>query len=130
MWGKTIEEVQQLDFDRTPVTQEDIEQLAIVQGQPVKRFIELVGVLFNEVPALTECGDTRFHLRVPNQAATIPFVTTMAGVLTAAEIVKDQYAPEMVLNNWFDHNMLWVPKPNRHQFRPRISSCQFCEVGA
>lgn len=126
MWGKAVEEVRQLELEGTPVTEEDIRQLAYVQNQPIDRFVELIGRPFDQVPALTECGDTRFNLQVPNQAATIPFVTTMAGVLIAAEIIKDQIAPAMILRNWFEHNMLWEPKANRYRFRNRVPLCQFC----
>jgi len=126
MWGKSLDEVRLLALERALVSQSDIEQLAYVQNQPIERFAELVGMPFDRVPAITECGDTRFNLQVPNQAATIPFVTTMAGVLIASEIVKDHIARATVLNNWFEHNMFWEPKLNRYRFRPRVSSCQIC----
>lgn len=125
-WGKSVDEVRQLYENRTPVTRDDVARLAHVQGQAVENFAELVGIPFNQVPAMTECGNTRFNLRVPSQEATLPFVTTMAGILVAAELVKDQYAPNYQLYNWFEHNLLWSPKSNRHRFLPRTKNCSFC----
>lgn len=131
IWGKKEGEVRQLHRDAAPVTEQDITTLAQVQNQPVENFRDLIGIPFNEVPALTECGDTHFDLQVPNQVATLPFQTTMAGVLLAAEVIKDRYAPEWVLSNWFEHNMLWVPKPQLHRFRRRLENCAICrEVSA
>lgn len=126
IWGKSFEQVLQLELERTPVTQADIERLARVQGQPVERYTSLLGMPFDEIPSVTECGDTRFDLREPNQAASIPFVTTMAGVLIACEVVKDHIASDFVLNNWFDHDMFWVPKPTRYRFRDSKPSCHIC----
>jgi molybdopterin/thiamine biosynthesis adenylyltransferase len=125
-WGRSMEEVKRLYMERAPVTEGDIMLLAHVQGRAVEEFAELLGVPFDQVPAITECGQSHFDLRVPNQVATLPFVTTMAGVLLAAEVIKEQCAPEFALRNWFDHDMLWIPKLNRYRFSPRLGSCSFC----
>lgn len=126
MWGKQVDTVRRMYVERAPVTVHDISVLAEVQGRSVDDFAELEGLPFDQVPALTECGQTHLDLREPNQVATLPFVATMAGVLLAAEVIKERLMPEAALRNWFDHDMLWVPKTSRHRFRPPVSSCQFC----
>ena len=125
MWGKTVDEVKKLYFDRMPVTLDDILRLAEVQGQASDRYTSLIGIPFDQVPAMTECGDTHFNLQVPNQAASLPFITTIAGILIAAEIVKDHLNTKYGLNNWFEHNLLWIPKGKLHRFRRRLEYCEF-----
>ncbi|MCI0590816.1 MAG: ThiF family adenylyltransferase [Gammaproteobacteria bacterium] len=123
MWGKTMDVIHELYIARAPVQWVDIAELAEVQGRPIADFVELLGRPFDEVPQLTECGQSRFDLQIPNQAATLPFVTAIAGVLVAAEVVKNQCAPRLTLRNWFEHDLLWSPKPDRHRFRRRILDC-------
>lgn len=123
MWGKTLEEVRELDRTQTPVRPADLVRLAETQGRPEADFQDLLSLPFDKVPQLTECGDSHFNLRVPNQAATLPFVTATAGVLLAAELVKERHAPDWALRNWFAHDLLWRPKPDRHRFRRRTSDC-------
>jgi molybdopterin/thiamine biosynthesis adenylyltransferase len=123
MWGKTAAAVRELYVARVPVQLADVERLADVQGRPASDFAELLGLPFDQVPRQTECGQSHFNLQVPNQAATLPFVTAMAGVLVAAEVVKDQSAPRLALRNWFEHDLLWHPKPDRHRFRRQVPGC-------
>jgi tRNA A37 threonylcarbamoyladenosine dehydratase len=123
MWGKTVDEVRKLYGARAPVQPADIERLAEVQGRLAADFADLLSLPFDEAPRLTECGQSHFNLQAPNQAATLPFVTAMAGVLVAAEIVKDRYAPQRALRNWFEHDLLWHPKRDRHRFRRRLTDC-------
>lgn len=53
-------------------------------------------------------------------------MTTRVGLTIAAEIIKDIYFPQFALNNWFEPNMFWLPKPNRHRFRDRKNNCHIC----
>ncbi len=113
-------------MEQSPVSKGDLTRLAEIQGRSIHEFDELLGVPFDNVPAITECGQSHFNLQVPNQMASLPFVTTMAGVLIAAEVIKDLTMPDQVIYNWFEHDLLWVPRFERYRFRPPISSCRFC----
>lgn len=126
MWGKSFEGFMKLVSSNAVVTIDDITLLAQVQGKNPEEFFPFLGVPFNQVPSMSDCGDARFDLHVPNQVASLPFVTTMAGLAVAAELVKDIYFPEFVLNNWFEHNMFWLPKPDRYRYRDRKAGCHIC----
>lgn len=127
MWGKNVEEMKKLFNTESKADEASLQRLAEIQGRPISDFLELLGMKFNDIPAITECGETRLTLKVPNQVATLPFVTTIAGVLLAAEVIKELYLPSNTLQNWFEHNLLWIPKRNRYRFRARDKNCNFCE---
>ena len=126
MWGRSFDEFMKLVYKDAIVTDGDIAILAQVQGKNPEEFNRFLGVPFSRVPSMSDCGDARFNLHVPNQVATLPFVTTMGGLTIAAEIIKDIYFPQFALNNWFEHNMFWLPKPDRHRFRDRKDECHIC----
>lgn len=125
-WGIPFEEFTKLVHGGTPVTQTHISQLAKVQGREPQDYEEFRGISFMDVPSWSDCGEARFNLVAPNQVASLPFVTTMAGVLLAVEVIKGLIMPEMVVSNWFEHDMFWVPKPSRHRFRNRYPRCHIC----
>lgn len=125
-WGLSLEEVKRRNRERTPVTRADVERLADVQGRPLIELLSLEGVPFDEVPALTECGETPLSLTVPSQAPILPMATTAAGVVLAAEIVKAITGRGQPLQNYFDHDLRFVPRADRHRFKRRLESCLSC----
>lgn len=126
MWGKSFDEFIKLVSSNACVTTEDIDLLARVQNKRFEEFASFLGTPFKHVPSMSDCGDARFNLQVPNQVASLPFVTTMAGLVVATELIKDTYIPGLALNNWFEHDMFWVPKPDRHRYRARKAECHIC----
>ena len=88
-WGVSIDAIKQKYYAQATVTREDIERLADVQNRAADNFQALVGVPFDQVPALTECGETALSLAVPSQSPVLPMSTTAAGIVLAAEVVKD-----------------------------------------
>lgn len=126
-WGLPIEEVRRRFAEGTPVTGEDLARLADVQGRPVEAFAPLLGKPFHEVPSLTECGETPLTLAVPSQAPVLPLVTTAAGIVIAAELVKDVTGLGTPLHNVFDHDLRFAPRTQRHVFRPRRPACPACD---
>jgi molybdopterin/thiamine biosynthesis adenylyltransferase len=126
MWGKPLDVFKKMVTDDIPVATEDINLLAEIQGKDPEEFNRFLGVPFGRIPGMSDCGDARMNLQVPNQVATLPFVTTMVGLCLAAEVLKYFCAPQFALNNWFEHNMFWLPKPDRQRFRLRSSECHIC----
>jgi molybdopterin/thiamine biosynthesis adenylyltransferase len=125
-WGLSVAEIKRRDAAREPVTHEDIERIADVQGRPIEDLLGLEGVPFDEVPSLTECGETPLALVVPSQAPVLPIATTAAGVALAAEVVKDVTGLGRPLSNYFEHDLRHRPRPDRHRFKPRRPGCQGC----
>jgi hypothetical protein len=126
-WGLIVDEVRRRFAEGTPVTAEDLERLADVQGRPVEDFAPLLGKPFHEVPSLTECGETPLSLAVPSQAPVLPLVTTAAGIVIAAEVVKEVTGLGTPLHNVFDHDLRFAPRTQRHVFRPRRPDCAACD---
>jgi hypothetical protein len=110
MWGLSPEEVRAREKERRPVSREDLDRLAMVQGRPVEEFLALEGMPFDQVPAVTECGETPISLKVPSQAAVLPFATTAAGVVLAGEVIKNMANVGQRLSNYFVHDL-------RHRLR-------------
>lgn len=127
MWGKSVLEMKELFNSGSKADEVSLRRLAEIQGRPMSNFLELLGMKFSDIPAITECGETRLTLQVPNQLATLPFVTTIAGVLLAGEVIKELYLPTNTLHNWYEHNLLWIPKGDRYRFRIRDKNCNFCK---
>lgn len=123
MWGMPVEDTKERYRERRVVSAEDIERLADVQGRPMQQFAVLEGIPFDEVPALTECGETPLSLTVPAQAPVMPFATMAAGVAIAAEIVKDMAGIGEPLENFFAHDLRWRPKARMRTFRPSRPGC-------
>lgn len=128
-WGTSVADVKRRYVARSCVTREDVEQLARVQNRSVASLAELEGVPFDEVPALTECGEGPLSLRVPSQAPVLPFATTAAGVVLAAELVKSLTGLGSRLNNFFAHDLRFRPRADRHVFKPRRTGCPACGQG-
>ncbi|HEV8634129.1 MAG TPA: ThiF family adenylyltransferase, partial [Chloroflexota bacterium] len=127
-WGLTVEEIRRRFAGRVPVTAEDLARLADVQGRPAQDFAALLGRPFDELPSLTECGETPLSLSVPSQAPVLPLVTTAAGVVVAAEVVKEVTGVGAPLHNVFDHDLRFAPRPKRRVFRPRRPDCPGCRT--
>jgi hypothetical protein len=125
-WGLTTDEVKRRDAGKTPVACADLVRLADVQGRPVEEFLELDGVPFDEIPARTECGETPLSLAVPGQAPVLPIATTAAGVVLAAEVVKQIAGVGQPLSNYFAHDLRFRPRADRHRFKPRLTGCRGC----
>lgn len=125
-WGLPVEDVRRRFAEGIPVTAEDLARLADVQGRQVEDFAPLLGKLFNELPSLTECGETPLSLRVPSQAPVLPLVTSAAGIVLAAEAVKEVTGLGTPLHNVFDHDLRFAPRTQRHVFRPRRADCTAC----
>lgn len=130
MWGLPVEELKHRFGDGTLVTRADLERLATVQGRPVDDFLTLEGRPFDEVPSLTECGETPLALAVPSQAPVLPLTTTAAGILLAAEVVKDMTGLGRPLSNHFAHDLRHRPRPGGHRFRPRRDGCAGCSAAS
>lgn len=125
-WGLPVEEIKRRYFDRIPVSRADIERLADVQGRPLEDFLALEGMAFDKVPTLTECGETPLSLAVPSQSPVMPFATTAAGIVLAAEVVKDSRQIGKPLHNYFLHDLRFRPRADGHRFKARLAVCQGC----
>jgi molybdopterin/thiamine biosynthesis adenylyltransferase len=122
-WGADVETVRAWTTANVAVTAEMIEQLAETQGKERNDYAELEGMAFRDVPALTECGETRLRTDVPSQAPVLPLATTPAGVVLAAEIAKRFVAPEARLRNWIGHDLGRRAERPRVVWRPASASC-------
>ncbi len=125
-WGLSVGEIKQRFMDGTSISRADIERLAVVQGQPVEHFLSLEGLRFDEVPPLTECGQTPLTLAVPSQAPVLPLATTAAGIVLAAEVIKDLNGLGQQLRNYLTHDLRFQLRENSQRFKPRIPNCQGC----
>ena len=125
-WGLSVFEVRAKHERRDVVVEQDILRLADVQARPPGDLRDLLGVPFDSVPELTECGETPLSLRVPSQAPVLPLVTTAAGVVLAAEVVKEVCQLGEPLRNWFGHDLRSCPRGDRHVFRPARPDCPSC----
>lgn len=81
---------------------------------------------FDEAPTLTECGETALSLKVPSHAPVLPFATTGAGVVLAAECVKNLTGRGPLLSNYFAHDLRFRPRADRHVFKRRRLDCPAC----
>ena len=113
-WGEELETVRAWTRDNVPVTARMVARLAEVQNREAADYAELEGVSFADVPALTECGETKLRTDAPSQAPVLPLATTPAGIILAAEVAKHFVAPEAQLMNWLAHD------PGRRPDRPRV----------
>lgn len=127
-WGITVEECKRLYATRAPTTRVQLERLAEVQNRPLDTFLPLEGVPFDEVPALTECGETPLALAVPSQAPVLPLATTAAGIALAAEVVKDAMGVGAVLRNYFVHDLRYAPRPDGMRFKAARLDCPGCKL--
>jgi hypothetical protein len=123
-WGVDVETVRAWTSGNVPVTAEMIALLAETQGKEPDDYAELEGRAFADVPALTECGETRLRTDVPSQAPVLPLATTPAGVVLAAEIAKRFVAPEAQLRNWLGHDLGRRPERPRVVWRPASARCR------
>ncbi len=123
-WGVGIEAIKQKYYAQAPVTREDIERLAHVQNRAANEFQPLIGVPFDQVPALTECGETALSLGVPSQAPVLPMSTTAAGIVLAAEVVKDLTGRGAPLHNYLVHDLRFRLRSDCQKYKPRNQHCQ------
>lgn len=128
-WGLTPADVKMRHRDRIPISEVDIERLSAVQGKPIETFDSLVGVPFDEAPTLTECGETPLLLDFPSQAPVLPMATTAAGIVIAAEVVKELNGLGSQLKNYITQDLRFRPKATGHRFKPRVRGCRSCETG-
>jgi molybdopterin/thiamine biosynthesis adenylyltransferase len=124
-WGLPLREVKELRARGGILEERHIQSLARAQRRPVSHFSQLLGREFNEAISTTQCGEVAlgYSLDVPGQVATLPFLTTLPGVIVAAEIVKHRHLPEYALRNWFEHDLLHEPKQRLHRWKPPIRQC-------
>jgi hypothetical protein len=125
-WGLTVEEVRRRFVEGAAITADDLVRLADVQCRSAEDFAPLLGTPFQEAPSLTECGETPLSLSIPSQAPVLPLVTTAAGIVIAAEVVKEMTGTGAPLHNFFDHDLRFPPRARRHVFRPRQLHCVSC----
>ncbi|HEV8683417.1 MAG TPA: hypothetical protein VGS09_11700 [Actinomycetota bacterium] len=125
-WGLSVEEVKRRSAASVPVARADLERLAWVQNRSIEDFLDLEGMPFDQVPALTECGETPLALAVPSQAPVLPLATTAAGIGLAAEVVKDLTGVGQRLLNYFAHDLRYRPRADAQRFRPRRAGCRGC----
>ena len=124
-WGLALDEVKRLRAEGGVVTEDHVRGLAHIQQRPVADFEPFVDREFNGVVSETECGESAlgYTLETPAQVATLPFLTTLPGVILAAEIVKHRHFADMALYNWFEHDFMNVPKASLHRFKPPVADC-------
>ena len=122
-WGQEIETVRSWTRQNVAVSLDMIARLAEVQNRDPADYAGLEGARFDEVPALTECGETTLRTDVPGQAPVLPLATTPAGVMLAAEVAKHFVAPEAQLANWLGHDLGRRPERPRVVFRPASKDC-------
>lgn len=123
-WGLSVDVTKQRYYSGEVVTAEDIERLADVHGRRMSELEPLLGIRFDEVPALTECGQTALALSVPSQAPVLPMSTTAAGIVLAAEVVKDMSSIGTPMHNYLVHDLRFRPRLDAHKFKPRLPQCQ------
>jgi molybdopterin/thiamine biosynthesis adenylyltransferase len=122
-WGAEVETVRAWTAANVAVTTDMIAVLADTQGKAPADYAELEGTPFRDVPALTECGETKLRTDMPSQAPVLPLATTPAGVVLAAEIAKRVVAPEAQLRNWLGHDLGRRPEQPRVAWRPAAANC-------
>jgi molybdopterin/thiamine biosynthesis adenylyltransferase len=122
-WGQSPEVIRKWQEKNIPITEAMVMQMAKVQARPSETWQELVGRPFREVPQLTECGDTPLRTDVPSAAPVLPIATTAAGVMLAAEIVKEAIAPNARLANWWGHDLGTAPLATNLRNRSARGSC-------
>jgi hypothetical protein len=123
-WGLNVEEVKLKYNNCSPISADDLKRLADVQNRPVGELQALLGVPFDEAPALTECGQSALSLAVPSQAPVLPMATTAAGIVLAAEIVKDATGIGSPLNNYLVQDLRFRLRADGHRFKPRLPDCK------
>ena len=126
-WGLGVDEVKRRYLTRELVTRQDIEHLADVQGRSVASLLELEGVPFDQIPSLTECGETPLSLQVPSQSPVLPLGTTAAGIVLAAEVVKQMTGVGRRLSNYFTHDLRRLPRSVDQRFRRKRQDCSICD---
>jgi molybdopterin/thiamine biosynthesis adenylyltransferase len=120
-WGVDKEEMRSWTKFNVDVTEAMVVTLARTQNKHSDEYAELVGLPFDKVPSLTECGQTKLRTDVPSQAPTLPLTTTPAGTILAAEIVKHFVAPDAQLSNWLGHHLRRAPGSPTIKLRaPRV----------
>jgi hypothetical protein len=88
----------------------------------------MVGHDFDDLWRLIECGQAEFILPMPDQAPTLPFLTTVPGVLLAAEVVKQTlFGPEERWNSW-EHDLFVAPLAKNRRWRAPLQTCP-CVTG-
>lgn len=122
-WGQGIETIRTWTRQNVFVSAGMIGRLAEVQNRDPDEYAVLEGRRFDEVPAVTECGETTLRTDVPSQAPVLPLATTPAGVMLAAEVAKHFIAPETQLDNWLGHDLGRRPQRPRVVFRPASKHC-------
>lgn len=125
-WGMAVEEIKRRFAANDRVTRADLVRLADVQGRGVENFLVLEGLPFEEVPALTECGETPLSLAVPNQTPILPLATTSAGIVLAAEVIKEVTGVGVKLTNYFVHDLRFRVRSDAQRFKPKNPSCKRC----
>jgi hypothetical protein len=123
-WGMSVEAIKQKYYAQTPVAPEDIERTAHVQNRAANEFQALIGVPFDQVPALTECGETALSLAVPSQAPVLPMSTTAAGIVLAGEVVKDLTGHGVPLHNYLVHDLRFRIRSDCQKYKPRNQHCR------
>jgi ThiF family protein len=126
MWGLSVDALKHRFGSHMRVTRQDLERLCLIQGRPLEDFLPLEGLPIDELPAVTECGQTSLSLVVPSQAPVLPLTTTAAGVLLAAEVVKQMAGVGTPLANYFAHDLRYRPRTDAVHFRPRRADCLGC----
>jgi molybdopterin/thiamine biosynthesis adenylyltransferase len=122
-WGQSVEVIREWQAKNVPITEAMVEQMAKIQGRPPETWDQVIGVPFSEAPGLTECGHTPLRTDVPSAAPVLPIATTAAGVMLAAEVVKESVAPEAALENWWGHDLGAAPRATNLRNRPGRKSC-------
>jgi len=124
-WGLSVGEVKELRARGGVIEERHIQSLARTQGRSASCLSELLGREFNEALSITECGEAAlgYALDLPDQVATLPFLTTLPGIEVAAEIIKHRYLPQYALRNWYEHDLLREPKERLHRWKPAIPQC-------
>lgn len=106
-----------------PLTQTDIEKLIKYINTPEIKITLKAGITLREFLADREiCG--RFNILGDSQIqGTIGFVSAIPGILLAAELMKERYFKDYVLNNLFHSDTLAGPGNHSLQLRRKVNEC-------
>lgn len=106
-----------------PLTQTDIDKLIKYLKNPEINSTLKAGITLREFLSNHEiCG----RLNIPGSTqiqGTIGFVSAVPGILLAAELIKERYYKNYVLNNSFHSDTLASPSNHSLQLRKKVSEC-------
>jgi hypothetical protein len=111
--GLSLHEVEHLLAENRPISGEILERIERHRGVEPGRFQELAGRYLQSFYQRAVCGEATVRTGSGTLTTPLSFISTAAGVLLAAELVK-RSSPELArfaLDNYFRLDMLYAPNP-------------------